>query len=108
MHISDSERSDSSLLFNLTLSSDSPPRTRLTRRRVYFEPDDTASEELWDKRCCTGAKLVAAMLGSDEEAGKMYQDQRTPPSLASRWQGDLKRKPAWLLSNMRAHTNTDV
>ena len=54
-----------------------------------FEPDDHASDDLWQRVACKGGRLVAAMLGTDEDAGKRIEDKRTPPSAASFWQGNL-------------------
>ncbi|KAF1956344.1 hypothetical protein CC80DRAFT_362839, partial [Byssothecium circinans] len=56
--------------------------------------DEIAEDELWDKASCKGGRLVAAMLGTDEDAGKLIDDKRTPPSAASHWQGDLKSELA--------------
>ncbi|KAF2637896.1 hypothetical protein P280DRAFT_85746 [Massarina eburnea CBS 473.64] len=63
------------------------PRSKLVPR---FDEDDVASNELWQRVTCKGGRLIAAMLGSDEDAGKLIDDKRTPSSASSVWQGDLK------------------
>jgi hypothetical protein len=54
-----------------------------------FDPDDLASAELWEQAKCKGEQFLAAMQGSDEDAGKVFGSTKTPPTMRSEWQGDL-------------------
>jgi hypothetical protein len=56
-----------------------------------FDGEDLASE-LWNKAKCRGERFVAAMMGTDEEAGKAFASEKTPPTMRSEWQGDMTGK----------------
>lgn len=71
-----------------------------------FEPDETAHQTVWDAARCKGEQLVAAMLVSDEQAGKIFQ--RNPPSMRSQWQGDLRRELFILDSFSQAESQMEV
>lgn len=61
----------------------------LTRRALVFNPNDIASDAIWQKYIEKGEFYQCLFECTDRLAGKGLQDTRTPPSAESIWQGDL-------------------
>lgn len=60
--------------------------------RRDFDPDNLASDELWNVHVGKGEKFTCRMKATDAGAGWLIGDQRKPPSAVSPWKGDLKSK----------------
>lgn len=77
-----------------TWSQDSPHTSQtttssLTRRALVFNPNDIASDAVWQRYIEKGEFYQCLFECTDRLAGKGLQDTRTPPSAESIWQGDL-------------------
>jgi hypothetical protein len=84
------EQSDIANPFNETtpaIAGDSPPPRSETP--PFYDPRFPASDELWSNALCKGSRFVAAMLGTDEDAGRAFGSTKTPPTIRSEWQGGL-------------------
>lgn len=66
-----------------------------------FEYDDQASAIDWATYTNKGGALTCGLLATDQSAGQLLRDARTPPSAASLWCGDLKQE----LSTWYWHVN---
>lgn len=57
---------------------------------IDFNPDVFASDAQWRQYVDKGLQLTCLMEATDQGAGYLLDDSRSPPSAASRWAGDLK------------------
>lgn len=66
-----------------------------------WEALELADAKVFEDARCKGERFLAAMKGSDVEAGKLLAPQVNPPSMRSVWQGDLECKSSivYLWSN---------
>lgn len=60
-----------------------------------FDDWDVSSDADWELYTRKGGALMCGLLGTDQTAGRLLNDKRTPPSAASAWQGDLKEELSW-------------
>lgn len=58
--------------------------------RRAFDPQETASDELWTLYAGKGDKFMCRMKATDAGAGWLIGDKRQPLSSVSPWKGDLK------------------
>ncbi|KAJ4372914.1 hypothetical protein N0V83_003205 [Neocucurbitaria cava] len=66
-----------------------------------FDDDDQASAIDWATYTNKGGAFMCGLLATDQSAGQLLRDARTPPSAASLWRGDLKQE----LSTWYWHVN---
>lgn len=59
---------------------------------IDFNPDVFASDAQWRQYVDKGLQLTCLMEATDQGAGYLLDDSRSPPSAASRWAGDLKSR----------------
>jgi hypothetical protein len=57
-----------------------------------FDIKNFATDAVWKQYVAKGEHLACAMTATDAGAGFLIQDSRTPPSAASPWTGDLRRR----------------
>lgn len=59
---------------------------------VEYRPDNIASDQWWDKYRKKGAHYQCLFVADDEDAGRLVEDTRVPPSAQSVWKGDMSGK----------------
>jgi hypothetical protein len=58
----------------------------------YYQPNNIASDAIWDKYQKKGDHYQCLFPASNEAAGRLVEDKRTPPSAQSVWSGDMYGK----------------
>jgi hypothetical protein len=82
--IGESDTIDDSQSVNYPSPSDKP------QSAGYFDPKNTADNNMWTEYIKKGEHLKCIMEATDAGAGFLIEDTRKPPSAASAWTGDLK------------------
>jgi hypothetical protein len=54
-----------------------------------WSPDNIASDEIWDRYQKKGAHYQCLFPATNEAAGRLVEDKRTPPSAQSVWAGNM-------------------
>lgn len=57
-----------------------------------YNPNNLASDGIWDKYQKKGNHYQCLFEANDEDAGRLVEDTRTPPSAASIWKGSMYGK----------------
>ncbi|KAF1364864.1 hypothetical protein EJ07DRAFT_54177, partial [Lizonia empirigonia] len=55
-----------------------------------YEPDNIAPDAIWDKYMKKGYHYQCLFEANDEDAGRLIEDLRTPPSAQSIWKGSME------------------
>lgn len=73
-------------------TSSTPTVDLIVHTAGHYDPDNIAPDAIWDKYTKKGYHYQCLFEANDEDAGRLIEDVRIPPSAQSIWKGSMEGK----------------